>query len=127
MIKNLNKHPKILADVLLKLKKNEIDGFVDAYTEILKQKGILLYYPRIVSETLKIISKEIQKNTIQIKYKNFMPEISAKFKKVFGSDVLIEESIDEDLISGLVINTYDKKIDGSIKGRLQVLKSNMTN
>lgn len=127
MNKNFKKHSEILAKVLLKLKESEKDEFIDAYTKVLAQKKLLLYYPQIVSEILKIIKKEIQKNTVSVYYKNFIPEISNKLKKVFGNDVLMEESLDQSLISGIVINFHNKKIDASIKGRLKMIKSNINN
>lgn len=52
--------------------------------------------------------------------------ISSALKKRLGRDVKIKASVDETLLGGAIIQAGDLVIDGSIKGRLAKMTSEMT-
>ena len=52
--------------------------------------------------------------------------ISKALKKRFGRDVKLKVSVDEALLGGAIIQAGDLVIDGSLKGRLSKMTSEMT-
>ena len=52
-------------------------------------------------------------------------ELAAKLINMMGKDVILQYEIDKSLIGGLLIKLEDKVIDTTVKGKLELLKSEL--
>lgn len=132
-IKFLIENPNILKDD----KKNMLSKiFVDIDRDILNLLKILVDKSRfdiifdLIRDFIKKYNKE--KNIMEgIVYsskkldKKDIEDLSKALKKKFDKTIILKNEIDESLIGGVSIYIDEKRIDNSIKSRLDSLKSNL--
>ena len=59
--------------------------------------------------------------------KNEKTKLNKQLSDQLGKKIELTESVDESLIGGVVIRIGDKVLDGSIKGRLDSMRSSLLN
>lgn len=52
-------------------------------------------------------------------------DVEQKLREITGGDVILNTSVDESIIGGLVVRIGDRLIDGSTRGRLMALKERL--
>jgi len=52
-------------------------------------------------------------------------DVEQKLREITGGDVILNTSVDESIIGGLVVRIGDRLIDGSTRGRLVALKERL--
>jgi F0F1-type ATP synthase delta subunit len=128
MNKNILKYAKSLANLILKSKESDSSSIVSGFSQLLVKNGLLLRVDLILSLAKKMINKELMQRKVIIK-KPKESTVSAEdlnqIKKIFPDHFFFEELVDESLISGISVETFDKKIDASVFGRLYKLKQNL--
>lgn len=89
---------------------NEINSVYDSYEKlVLKYKGIKVAH---VTTAVKMTDDEIEalKNKLSMKY---------------NSKIIIKNKLDKEIIGGVYIRIEDEVIDGTIRGRLDMIKKHL--
>lgn len=90
-----------------------------------KLPSILALFDQVSDQSGEITAKVVSAFPISTTLNN---EISAKIKKTFKlSNIIIEETIDKEVIGGVKIIIGDSVIDGTVKKRLNNLKTRLIN
>lgn len=121
-----------LFEVLQDTQPKDHDKVIDNFANILKDNGDFALYSEIIKELTRLIQdkKEAKKveitsaKPLDIKEEN---KIIQELNSHIGQDIELKKAVDEGLISGLVIKIDDEIIDGSMKKRIENLKSDLTN
>ena len=126
-----NQYAQELHEALVETSPKDQDTIIENFIEILKQKGDLAEYEKIVAayesydkELKGIIDVEVTTATDASVSTNkaFIDELNA----IVGKDIAIQHKIDNNLIGGVVIKAGDTLIDGSIKHNLENLHKTLT-
>ena len=124
-------YAQALHEALVETSPKDQDTIIENFIEILKQKGDLAEYEKIVAayesydkELKGIIDVEVTTATDASVSTNkaFIDELNA----IVGKDIAIQHKIDNNLIGGVVIKAGDTLIDGSIKHNLENLHKTLT-
>lgn len=85
--------------------------------------GVVKYYREQYNE--RFMLADITVTTAQPLTDSIKEQISAKMSQVIGKAVTITEKVDERLIGGIIIDYGTRRYDGSVKTRLNALKSEL--
>ena len=101
------------------------------FVQLLADNGRLPVLPEIgaLFEELKLESERVLKVNVRAASPiaaNELAKLGDALGKRFGRTVEIEQSLDENLIGGAVIDAGDVVIDGSVRGRLDRLEYALT-
>ena len=125
-------------EVSVKEKQSSIDElFSDIFEEeicnVLKlmiEKDRLSYLDSIVDDFNELYLR--YSNTVRVNVASAVElaneqkdELAAKLINMMGKDVILQYEIDKSLIGGLLIKLEDKVIDTTVKGKLELLKSEL--
>lgn len=104
------------------------DKVIENFIEILKAKGDLAEYEKIVAE-YEIYDRQ-QKGITEVTVttatdakvsKSMLDELN----KLVGKDIEIKERVDNNIIGGVVIRAGDTLIDGSVRNQLNHLRHDL--
>lgn len=116
-----------LYEVTKNLKGEKLKKILRAFVLLLAKNRKLKKNKNIIAEFIKYGKK--QKGIVEIEIKSareLHKETAEKIKKVFGKKVEEQESVDVNLLGGIVVKTENRVLDGSIKRQLQKLRQAMT-
>lgn len=104
------------------------DKVIENFIEILKQKGDLPEYERIIA-AYEIYDKE-QRGITEVEITTagdtkLSKPILDELNKLIGKDIEIKEKVDSGIIGGIVVRAGDTLIDGSIKNQLNQLRQDL--
>ncbi|MFP4083369.1 MAG: ATP synthase F1 subunit delta [Desulfonatronovibrio sp.] len=124
---NTEEKKGILKQILGKLKCGPV---VSNFCYLLADKNrvdclpeIQAYYAELLDEFEGIVRGEI---VTAIKLAdNMKQEIVGKLEKQSGLKVVLDYSVDQDILGGLMLKVGDKVLDASIRAQLQILKENI--
>ena len=129
-VQHLLGHPKLtLEDTLeLLLPAGELDPNFRQYVTVLADNRRLALLPEIADqyEALRAEAERVVK--VKVTSATHMgpaetEQLTQALKRRFGSEIALEQAIDEDLIGGAVIDAGDVVIDGSLRGKLARLQA----
>jgi F-type H+-transporting ATPase subunit delta len=123
-------HPKLtLAETLeLLLPAGDLDPNFRQYVAVLADNRRLALLPEIAAqyEALRAEAERV----VKVKVTSATPmgpdetlQLSEALKRRFGSDIVMEQAVDPELIGGAVIDAGDVVIDGSVRGKLARLQA----
>ncbi len=133
-VKKLLSSPKMSkqagADAFIKLCDDKLDDKEKNLVRMLAENDRLSLLPEmsIIYEELKAEAEgsvEAKVSTAKKLTKAEEDAISQALKKRLGRDIKLKVSVDESLLGGAIIQAGDLVIDGSLKGRLEKMKSVM--
>lgn len=114
--------------IMIKLLKGQIDEELLSFILILIEKG-RIHYIREKLNQMELIHLEKQ-NVVTALVKSVIPlseEQSSKLKtnleKKFNKNVILEYEIDKSILGGLYVRVGNEVIDGSIRSKLEEMKS----
>ena len=81
---------------------------------------------QILVDSIKGISRVAVTSAVKLN-KNEKTKLNKQLSDQLGKKIELSESVDESLIGGVVIRIGDKVLDGSIKGRLDSMRSSLLN
>ena len=133
-VKNALNHPRVAATVINELLSppGDVDASYQQFLTVLADNHRLTLLPEIAAlfDALKADAERVVKaNVTSAKTLDAaeLDQLRVALKKRFDREVEITTQIDESLIGGVVINTGDIVIDGSIKTKLARLHASLTN
>lgn len=105
------------------------DKVIDNFIEILKSKGDLAEYEKII-EAYESYDRE-QRGVTEVEVTTtadtkVSKPILDELNKLVGKDTEIKERVDNNIIGGVVIRAGDTLIDGSVRNQLNQLRQNLT-
>ncbi len=124
---NTSEKKGLLNQLMSKLKCVPV---VSNFCYLLADKGrldclpeIQVYYARLLDEFEGIVRGEI---VTAIKLAdNMKQDIVGKLEKQSGLKVVLDYSVDQNILGGLMLKVGDKVLDASIRAQLQILKENI--
>jgi F-type H+-transporting ATPase subunit delta len=126
--------PRIAASVIIELLSpaGDLDPAYQQFLQVLSENRRLMLLPEIAAmfDELKAEAERVVKaNVTSAKALNAaeLTQLRDALKKRFSREVELTANVDESLIGGVVINTGDVVIDGSIKTKLARLQASLTN
>ncbi|WP_284379498.1 F0F1 ATP synthase subunit delta [Amylibacter marinus] len=111
-------------------KKMKLSPLLGSTLGLMAQKRRLFVVPALITAVKDMISEEngeVTADVVAAKKLTAAQEkkLAATLKKTVGKDVIINSSIDETLIGGLIVKVGSKMIDSSIKSKLSNLQNVM--
>lgn len=126
-------NPEVSADVKKEIINKVFSGQVKKdivnFLKLLIDKGRIKFLPVIFDEYIKLVDKKRSVLNMTISSSSELEDsqinlIKEKYMKKYGAtSAKINVEIDKNLIGGVKVKIGDKVVDGSIKGRLESLKS----
>jgi F-type H+-transporting ATPase subunit delta len=116
-----------LYEVTKGLEGKELTQAIKAFAELLAKENKLKKAKLIIDAFTSYAQK--QEGIVPLEVQTAKPlseKNKDKIKKVFGSKAEIAETVDANLIGGVVIRTEDIILDGSLKKQLELLKTQLT-
>ena len=97
---------------------------------LMASKRRLFVLPALVSSVKALIARENGEVTADVTSAKALTKaqsdkLAAQLKKAFGSDIVINATVDESIIGGLIVNVGSKMIDTSIASKLSNLQNAM--
>ena len=97
---------------------------------LLLRRGRIRQLPRVAAEFRRL--DDMRNNTVHATAVSASPlddaevqAITARLEQMSGSRVVLETSVDPDLIGGVLVRIGDRLIDGSVRGRLERLRNKL--
>jgi F-type H+-transporting ATPase subunit delta len=126
--------PRVKASVIIELLSppGDADAAYQQFLNVLADNARLVLLPEIAAlfDELKAEAERVVKaNVTSAKALDSaeLAQLRDALKKRFSREVELTSQVDESLIGGVVINTGDVVIDGSIKTKLARLQASLTN
>ena len=111
--------------------QNHWENIFNNFVVLLAKNHLLSQAPKIFIEFKKYYND--QKGIIEFQVKTSVPlnseqrqSLTQRLKEITGQKIELIESLDRALIGGLVLQTADLSIDGSLKNNLQDLKKEIS-
>ncbi len=121
----------ILMDAYGKLTAEQASQALTNFTQQLAEHDRLALMPEITAHYTKLKSQELKQ--VDAYVTSAFPLTEAQSKKLqerlalsTGSIVILHESVDPSLLGGATIKVGDKFTDGSVRGKLKQLKTQLT-
>ena len=127
---NHNQYAQALHEALQETSPKDHDTVIENFIEILKQKGDLAEYEKIIA-AYEVYDRdqrgitEVEVTTAQgatTVNKSLIDDLN----KIVSNDIEVKEKVNSNLIGGVVIRAGDTLIDGSIKHHLDELHKTLT-
>ena len=133
---NIIKHPQISTtkkkEIFKSIFKNNLDDDILSFLLLLIDKDRILYLREKLDAMEKI--KLERNNTVIAKVKSVIPltkeevsKLKDKLETKYKKKVIIEPEIDKSIIGGLYVMVGNEVIDGTIKSKLEEMKTLMLN
>lgn len=123
----LNEKVQMMKDII---KDGSISEFTGNLLCVLAEKGrtdcfagIVKSFRELYNERFKLA--EITVTAAKPLTDTLKEQIAAKMSQIIGKTVTIREKVDESIIGGVVIDYGSRRFDGSVKARLDALKSEL--
>lgn len=131
-VQTLIQHPDVsaerLADLFIDVAAKSIDEAGKNFIRVLAENKRLMVLPEIKA-TFELLKAE-QEKSLNVSVISFSAmsdaqknALVASLKERFSRDITISETIDESILGGAIIRAGDLVIDGSVKGKLDKLKT----
>lgn len=120
--------PAVTEEEKLTLIENIFGGRVSQTTFnflcVIAQKGRFAYLPSIAREYRRSYYeeygiKEVIVTTVSPLKKDAREKLLAKLRKMYGSEIILTEKTDPDIIGGMIICCGDNMLDGSVRTELE--------
>lgn len=117
---------------VIKLLVSKFPGGFETFCRLLIQQGSVSIVPdisnqyQILVDSIKGISRVAVTSAVKLN-NNEKNKLSKQLSDQLGKKIELSESVDESLIGGVVIRIGDKVLDGSIKGRLDSMRTSLLN
>lgn len=119
-----------LYEALKDAEQSAMPGVVKSFIELLASHRVLAQSDKIIKAFKKYLYK--QENIQSVEVKTALPlsehdrrEILKHLKNTLNKEIIIKESVDKELVGGIVVKYDDTVIDGSIKSRLKLLADSL--
>ena len=111
-------------------KKMKFSPMVSSTLGLMAQKRRLAVVPALITAVKDMIAEEKGEVTAEVTAAKKLTatqekKLAATLKKTVGKDVIINTSVDETLIGGLIVKVGSKMIDSSIRSKLSNLQNVM--
>lgn len=118
----------VIEDIAKKLK---LQSVTRNFLGVIIQNGRLAALPSLVRAVFNEISKRRGEMVVAVQSANVLSPAQQKalkdeLDKATGKNVLLEASVDPDLLGGLIVTVGSQRIDNSVSGRLERLKTQMS-
>ncbi len=122
---------KAYAEALFELTQNAtpemIKKIIQEFTRLLARDNKLGSANKITTEFIKLSKKKLGIVELNVTTASALTEeVKQQLTKTFGGQVEIHEQIDKSLIGGIIAQTSDTILDGSIKTQLKRLKASLS-
>ncbi|HEX3099582.1 MAG TPA: ATP synthase F1 subunit delta [Patescibacteria group bacterium] len=126
---NHKQYAQALYEALHDTAPKDQDKVIQNFIEILKQKGDLAEYEKIIAvyedyDREQRGITEVEVITAQGATK-MNKSLIDDLNEIVGKDIEIKQKVDSNLIGGVVIRAGDTLIDGSVKNHLEQLRQNL--
>ncbi|RMD52219.1 ATP synthase F1 subunit delta [Candidatus Parcubacteria bacterium] len=124
--KEMKKLAEIFVDTVEGKSQNEVREIVAEFVKFLADNRLLTKWRKIEQEISKVWKEKYGFSKIKVVSAH---ELSQEMKKMitdFAKGADVEMAVDSRLIGGAIVRFDDKRIDGSILGKLQRLKTELT-
>ena len=123
--------PKQYADALYEVTKDakgeKLDAVLRAFVVLLARDRMLKKVDVIVEEFEKKCKREDGVVELDVTTARSIGDtLNQKLKQVFGDKTEITESVDEEIMGGVVVRTGGEILDASLKTQLQLLKQQLS-
>lgn len=134
LMSTLIKQPGVPADFLAKLfieiGSHAFDEGFGSFIKLLCSKGRAHVIPQIYEIYIEMMNDHLQKRQVKITTayqlsNSDLQTLEQKLAKRFGKDVEISVQTDEALLGGVIIESDDEVIDGSVRGRFNRLNESL--
>jgi len=127
MKKRTNKqYAQILWEATKDLKAKELEEILKNFVLLLVKEQRLKQAEKIIGEFEKYSKKQEGIVEIEVTTASEIGKTTVdNIKKVFGSKVEAINTIDKNILGGMIIKTEDKILDGSLKTQLRNLKTQL--
>ncbi len=124
--------PTVAKEEKIQLINNVFNGNINIYVlnflKILAEKGRTNYFFEIASYFKKLYNKENNiKEVVAVTAiplnENLKSKLINKLQEITGKRIIMQNEIDASILGGVVLKMEDDQFDGSVKGRLDKLKS----
>ncbi len=124
---NYKDYAAALYEVTKDLKEADVYEALQEFVKLLVRDNKLKKAPLILEHFEKIYQRENGIIPLKVITAKLLAEKNKnKIISVFGGKVELVESIDPDIVGGVIITAEDIILDGSIKKQLQLLKTQLT-
>jgi F-type H+-transporting ATPase subunit delta len=131
LIKNPELPPADIAEFIIGVATPTLDARMQNFVRVLAENHRLLLLPEILAH-YEVMRAEVE-NTVDVEVISAVKLDPAQAEKLAGAlntrlkrRVNMRNSVDASLLGGAVIHAGDLVIDGSLKGRLQRLRTELT-
>ncbi len=111
-------------------KKMKLGSELSNTVGLMASKRRLFTLPSMISSLKALIAEEKGEVTAEVTSAKALTsaqsdKLAASLKKTFGKDIVINATVDESIIGGLIVKVGSKMIDTSIKSKLSNLQNTM--
>ena len=131
LIKNPELPTADIAEFVIGVAGNKLDAHMQNFVRVLAENHRLLLLPEILAH-YEVMRAEVE-NTVDVEVISAVKLDPAQAEKLAGAlntrlkrRVNMRNSVDASLLGGAIIHAGDLVIDGSLKGRLQRLRTELT-
>jgi F-type H+-transporting ATPase subunit delta len=131
LTKNPASTPAEAAELVTEVAGAKLDAGLQNFLRVLSENHRLLLLPEISARYEEL--RSAVENTVDVEVISAVPldaaqkeKLSAALSKRLKSQVRMENSVDPALLGGAVVRAGDLVIDGSLKGRLERLATDLT-
>lgn len=109
---------------------NAVNIYTLNFLKILAEKGRLNHFSEIVSFYGKLYNrknniKEVIAITAIPLNENMHNKLKSKLEDITGKKIVLHNNVDTSILGGIILKMDDDQLDGSVKGRLDKLKSSL--
>ena len=130
LLENPELEPSVKADVLVRVAEGS-DELVLNFLRLIAEKGRAAELAGIVAELDVLVAREkrildVELTTATKLSDDEFEQILGQIESASGRKVQAERTVDPDLIGGIVLQAGSMRLDASVRGRLERLRSDLT-
>lgn len=121
-------YAQALYEAIMDTAPKDQDKVIENFIEILKAKGDLVEYEKIIAEYERYDKEQRGITEVEVTTagdtkisKSMLDELN----KLVGKDIEIKQKVDNGIIGGVVIRAGDTLIDGSVRNQLTQLRQDL--
>jgi F-type H+-transporting ATPase subunit delta len=122
-------YAQALYEAIQDTKAKDHDIVIENFIQILKVKGDLAEYEKIIAEYERYEKEQRGITDVEVTTASnvkMSKSLIDDLNKIVGKDIEIKQKVDNNLIGGVVIKAGDTLIDGSVKNHLNNLRNTLT-
>lgn len=119
-----------LYEALKDVKQSATAGVIKSFIELLASHRVLAQSDKIIKAFEKYLYEQENIKSVEVRTARSLTEherqeIFNHLKNILNKEIIIKESVDRELIGGVIVKYDDTVIDGSIKSRLKLLADSL--